>query len=130
MSLAFVPAYAHAPYKDRNWPEPYIEAIPNPSYSFVPAPYEIKNYIRAKAKEAGLNERTLLRVAECESNFRIDAVGDNGLARGLWQYHRPTFDLFGKQSGMEGLDYYDWQDQTTLTVWAFRTGKAYHWSCY
>ena len=44
---------------------------------------------------ANLNFKTIIKcLAKYESGYRTDVYGDNGLAYGILQYHRPTFDAF------------------------------------
>lgn len=70
-----------------------------------------------------------LDVAKCESELRPTAVGDGGRARGVYQFHKPTFEMLSKRMG-EKLDYRDTEDSVKLAMWAFATDRGFHWSCY
>jgi hypothetical protein len=52
-------------------------------------------------------------IIQRESGWNPEAVGDKGLARGIFQFHRATFDRFSKKFGLE-LDYYKPNDQLLL----------------
>lgn len=79
----------------------------------------------------GADYSDLKRVMECESGGKIDKKGDNGLAYGILQFHKGTFERFAKQMGEE-LDYYSWLDQAKVGAWAFAQTDAYRnqWSTY
>lgn len=70
-----------------------------------------------------------LSVAQCESELKTTAIGDGGRARGVYQFHRPTFDLLSRKMG-EKLDYKNTEDNIKLAMWAFSTDRGFHWSCY
>uniref|UniRef100_A0A6M3JN77 Transglycosylase SLT domain-containing protein n=1 Tax=viral metagenome TaxID=1070528 RepID=A0A6M3JN77_9ZZZZ len=69
------------------------------------------------------------KIIQCESGGDNNAVGDNGKARGIAQFHRPTFDWLCRLSGKD-LNYYNAQDQRELLVWALENGRGYLWSCF
>lgn len=64
----------------------------------------------------GADEALLLKMAECESNFNPNALGDGNRARGVFQYHEGTFNRYAKVFGQE-LDYHSAHDQALLTAW-------------
>lgn len=73
------------------------------------------------------------KVINCESEWKISAVGDSGLATGLCQYHTPTFNQFSKEYFQETgheLVIENPRHQIILTVWAFDKGYHNHWTCY
>ena len=70
-----------------------------------------------------------MEVADCESDFRADIYGDSGKAYGIYQFHRPTFEMFSKKLG-EKLDYFDVEDNIRLAIWALANDRGHHWSCY
>lgn len=70
-----------------------------------------------------------LNIAKCESGFREKVYGDSGKAYGIYQFHKPTFELFKKKAGAPSLDYKNPDDQIELAVWAFANGLDSHWSC-
>ena len=69
------------------------------------------------------------RVMACESSGKIDAVGDNGRAYGLFQFWENTFKLFAKDMG-EKLEWKNPEHQIKLASWAFSKGKQTHWTCW
>lgn len=103
--------------------------------------------VYAQSPEVPLNQRTLpeivthfadqyhvstnvmFSVMKCESGGNQKAIGDNGHAFGIYQFHRPTFDGFSKEFG-ESLDINSAYDQAKLASWAISQGYGYHWTCY
>lgn len=49
----------------------------------------IKDYIAVEALVAGLNPQMMQGIAERESSFNCNAVGDNGTSYGCFQIHKP-----------------------------------------
>lgn len=77
----------------------------------------------------GIDPVMSLEVAKCESGFKTDIVGDQGLAYGVFQFHRGTFDDFSEEAGVE-LDYKNPDHAIDLFMWAIKNGKGSHWTCY
>lgn len=75
-------------------------------------------------------ERILNKLIQCESGGNANAIGDNGLAFGILQYHKETFDLFKKSADMEWLEYENPEHQIILTRWALKNNLGHHWTCY
>jgi len=71
----------------------------------------------------GINYFLLHNVVQCESSFNDEAVGDEGLAYSLAQYHEKTFDRFCKG------DYHNGYDQLECMAWMFSQHLESHWSC-
>lgn len=93
--------------------------------------YSTQDLIRQTEIKYGLKSNILLSVLKCESGLLHNEVyGDNGLAYGIAQFHKPTFEAFKKESGMEWLKYEDEKSQIELAGWAFANKKAYHWTCW
>lgn len=88
-----------------------------------------KYYIALFAQKYGLNEQMMLDVAKCESGLNQLARGDSGVAVGIYQFHRGTWDMFSKELG-EKLDIDSVHDQAKLASWSFAHGKERHWSCW
>jgi hypothetical protein len=72
----------------------------------------------------GLNYDVLYKVIHCESSWNPNAVGDNGLAFSVAQFHRPTFNYFCKG------EYENPYHQIDCMAYMFSIGKQYHWTCY
>lgn len=77
----------------------------------------------------GANATELRKVMRCESGGRQSAVGDGGLAIGVYQYHRATFTNLSKKLG-EQLNIDSEHDQIKLTAWAFANGHGNNWTAY
>ena len=84
---------------------------------------DLKDYLELKTVNNGLYEE-LYTVIQCESSWKPNAVGDSGLAYGILQYHRPTFDNFCKG------DYYNPYDQIDCAISMFQNNLKNHWSCF
>lgn len=93
-------------------------------------PLSVQQYIVKYAQVYNVSEKQLLAVSKCESSYNTNAIGDSGKARGIYQYHLPTFLAFEKEFG-EDLDYYSYHDQAKLTAYVFSKGEKYkkHWTC-
>lgn len=94
-----------------------------------PKPLTPQEYIKVYAKEYEVSEKLLLSVAYCESKYNEKAIGDNGKAYGIFQFHRQSFDRFKKELG-EDLDYSSAKDQAKLAAFAFSKGYQHHWTCF
>jgi hypothetical protein len=104
--------------------EPEIILNPFESLSETPTPEEIKEAIVYMSPNKEVADQ-ILNTVFCESSFRYNAVGDGGLAYGIAQFHKPTFDEF-----CEG-NYYSTKDQLQCMLKMWETPKLkLHWSCY
>jgi len=68
-------------------------------------------------------------IALCESSYNPYIYGDSGRAYSVYQFHKPTFDLFAKEYGKE-MDYENVEDHIELANWAFSKDYYSHWTCY
>ena len=50
----------------------------------------IKDYLIAEARKAGVDENKVIWIVEHESMYNLQAIGDGGHSRGLWQIHQPS----------------------------------------
>lgn len=89
----------------------------------------IEGLIRRYSTQYSVSYEEMRRVMLCESSGKIDAVGDNGLAFGLYQFHENTFNMFAKDLG-EKLEWKNPEHQIKLANWSFAHGKQTHWSCW
>ncbi|MDO8493669.1 MAG: transglycosylase SLT domain-containing protein [bacterium] len=85
--------------------------------------------IKKYADQYDFPEKMALAVASCESEFKTTALGDRGKAYGIYQFHKPTFEMFSKKLG-EKLNYHDTEDNIKLAIWALSQDKGHHWTCY
>lgn len=51
---------------------------------------EIKNYLITEARKIGVDEKKVIWIVEHESMYNLQAIGDGGHSRGLWQIHEPS----------------------------------------
>lgn len=93
-------------------------------------PSSIKNMISFVAREYDYKEKPLLWLAEKESSYRYSVVGDSGLANGIYQYHKPTWESFQEKYGLEELDINNPVDQVIMTIFALKDNQHKHWTPY
>lgn len=89
----------------------------------------VEDTIIYASKAYGGNLSQLKAVSWCESGNKYNVYGDGGDAYGIFQFHRPTFDQFSKEMGLE-LDYYSSLDQAKVASYMFANGKQSHWTCW
>ncbi len=85
--------------------------------------------IQKYSNQYEVSQKLALDIAACESSLKPTALGDGGKAYGIYQFHKPTFELFSKKLG-EKLNYYNTEDNIKLAIWALANDKGHHWSCY
>ena len=103
-------------------PETYIRPL-----ELYTVPELIEHYAILNDQDPKL----LLKVADCESKYEKDLVGDSGHAFSVFQFHRPTFERWSKEYGEE-LNYESYHDHIELAAWAFAQGENYRkaWTTY
>lgn len=110
-------------YGDRS--EALVIKNPLESLSVTSSKEEIIMAIRYVSRKYLIDESEFMAVIKCESNFRIDALGDSGKAFGLLQFHKSTFDQYCKG------DYHSPKDQLSCGASMFQTPKLkLHWTCW
>lgn len=94
-------------------------------------PTTVKGMIVYYSQQNEVDESMMMKMADCESDFNPNAVGDNFRARNVYQYHRGTFDSMSKLMG-EKLNYDSAHDQIKLTTWiaANYPSKLNSWTSY
>lgn len=87
----------------------------------------IKAYITSiSPQDASLIEK----VVECESQYKVGAIGDFGAARGLAQFHKETFYRMQHLSGENPMyTYGDERTELRLLAWAVDNGHLSEWTC-
>ena len=84
----------------------------------------IKDDIYNLSAAYGLNYNELSAVINCESGFNQSKYGDKGVAFGIAQFHKATFDANCKGS------YYNTHDQLNCMAKMFKVGQAKQWTCF
>jgi len=92
--------------------------------SETPTPEELKLVVVWLANEYGLDEDRFYETIKCESGFKFNAIGDNGLAYGVAQFHKPTFDHYCLG------DYKSAKAQIMCMVGMWILGEEHQWTCY
>ena len=77
----------------------------------------------------GVDRNLSSKVIQCESEGNINAVGDNGLSRGIAQFQEPSFNRLSKLMGEE-LNYNSPHDQIKLMIWSIANGHGREWTAY
>ena len=106
----------------------HIQLNPIESLSETPTIEEVKLALVFAAKEYGLDESQLLRVASCESGFRYTAIGKAGEI-GILQYMPSTWVYWNNERKTE-LNINSTKDQINMVVWAWGNKYQSHWSCF
>lgn len=94
-----------------------------------PKPLTVQETIVKYAQVFAVPEKELLTVAQCESGFNPKAIGDQGHAVNIFQFHKPTFETYAQKLG-ENLDYYSYHDQAKLAAYMFSIKQQKHWTCW
>ena len=89
----------------------------------------LREQIAVYSAQYGTDKEILMKMIECESGWNESALGDNGRAYGLLQFHKASFDRMAKAFGEE-LDYKSSSDQIRLASWAIQNGYAREWTSY
>lgn len=90
-------------------------------------PTDIKEYAAYAADKEGLPPTLIQNLIRCESEWKLDALGDNGASQGLLQFKVPTFDLFSKKYGLEYYDIENPYHQIDLAALMISDGYINHW---
>ena len=87
---------------------------------------QIKLAIGEAAVQYGIEPSELMTTIKCESSFDVSIFGDHGLAYGLLQFHKDTFD------GLCEGNYYSPKDQLVCAskLWAKNPKYKLLWSCW
>lgn len=84
----------------------------------------IKDYIAAEATLVGAPVAEVLHIAEAESGFNSNAVGDKGTSFGLFQIHLPAHHDISKEQANNIVFSTEWSIQQ------IKAGRGEMWSTY
>ena len=85
--------------------------------------------IRIECRSHGIPEEFALCVADHESRFDPQAIGDHGDAVGLYQFHLGTWQHFRSRMGLPLDDLrLDAREATRTACWAFANGFQERWT--
>lgn len=87
----------------------------------------LEYYTEKSAQESGLDPQKFAALIECESHWKPEARGDNGMSIGILQFKRATFDLFSKKYGLAEPDINNSFQQIDLAALMIRDGYIGHW---
>ena len=81
------------------------------------------------------DQKLMHRILMCESSFRPDAIGDDGVSRGIAQFRKETFYEFAEMAQIERIGFGKprWinpQQQIYLLAWGLDHGYGNRWTCY
>lgn len=93
--------------------------------------YSILDLAQYYSIHYGIDYTEFYSVGMCESGWKPDNSGDNGLANNVLQIHKATFDRWTIEMG-ESLDYNSTIDHIKVGAWAFSQGESYKddWTAY
>lgn len=89
---------------------------------------DVPTLIVAAARRWGVDERTLLRIAWCESRWDPSARGPAGLA-GLFQFAPITWGWVSVAVGYAGASPFDVRANAEAAAWLYKTEGPRHWGC-
>ena len=89
---------------------------------------EIERIIRAAALEFGVDAEALVRVALCESQLDLLAIGPVG-ELGVLQFQPRTFRANARRLGYTLADILDVRAQARVAAEMFSRGQSWQWSC-
>lgn len=72
----------------------------------------------------------VIKIIECESSGRFNAVGDDGLSYGIAQFRQSTFNEMKALAKMPNLRYKNPIHQLKLMNWMLDNGFGNRWTCY
>ena len=88
-----------------------------------------KELISFYSQKYAVSEQLVSCVIEKESSFDPLAIGDNGKAVGLGQFHLATWRTFRAKMGLDGKDERtDKAEAIKTLVWGLSQGLGSHWS--
>lgn len=90
----------------------------------ISTPEQVKAYIIDIAEQKGLPIKLVTDIANCESRFNKDSVGDNGTSFGVFQIHLPAHPDITKEQALDPK----WSTEWSLNL--MKQGGYKHWSCY
>lgn len=77
----------------------------------------------------GADSNIIKKMIYEESGWKMSAVGDSGISRGIGQFQKSSFIRLSKLMG-EDLDYNSSYDQIKLLVWSVANGHGREWTSY
>lgn len=110
------------------WAETIVH-VPKAQAAELDFTEQIKLWIIKTALEYKVSTDYAIRLAACESNFNPEAFNPKdpqGGAHGLFQYLRPTWNKWQKESGIKG-NIYDWRAQIEMTMWGLSKNRQNAW---
>lgn len=93
-------------------------------------PSKIEMMIRFISNEYQFDYNELIWLAEKESSYNHNAIGDYGLSVGLYQIKEKTWNEFVQKYKLNYTDRFNPVDQTIATGLALKDGKQLLWSPY
>lgn len=105
---------------------PQIPLSPIESLSEKPTTAQVKLAVVYLAENMGLNKISFYNTINCESQFSYQPKGwnDGGLAYGVAQFHKGTFNKYCKGN------YHSAKDQLVCMGSMWKMGLQSQWTCY
>ena len=110
------------------WAEAIVN-IPKAQAATLDFGDQIKLYITRMALNYEISSDYMIRLANCESGMNPEAFNPNdpaGGAHGLYQFLKPTWRAWQKESGIKG-NIYDWRAQAKMASWGISKGRQKAW---
>lgn len=87
----------------------------------------LDEYAAEAARAAGIDPVQFQRLIACESQWKEDAVGDNGTSLGLLQFKKSTFAHFSRKYVIPDADVDNPHHQIDLSAGMIADGYLHHW---
>lgn len=131
LAMALVITLSCLAYSEQFQPIVKADEITVQPEPIIPVELTPVEYADKYALQYGIDAGVFKKVMWCESNYLPEAVGDNGKARNVMQYHKDTFIGDAKAMG-ENLNYDSYHDQIKAAAWSFTQGESYkrRWTSY
>lgn len=88
---------------------------------------DLSAYASEAAQKNNLNPRNFLRLIQCESAWREDALGDAKTSFGVLQFKKDTFSLFSDKFNFRNHDINNSYHQVDLAAKMIKEGYILHW---
>lgn len=84
-------------------------------------------YAMETARKNDIKPQYFLRLIQCESAWREDALGDSKTSFGLLQFKKETFSLFSDKFDFQNYNISNSYHQVDLAAKMIKEGYIFHW---
>lgn len=88
------------------------------------------NSLDKELRKELIQKELIAKIIACESDGNSTAIGDNGKAYGIVQYHKATFEEHARKANLKNADWKNPKHQLYLLGWALNNNEGGKWTCY